>query len=159
MTEPRPVSPAARGDEHCFEDAFARLEAIVHRLEDGQLGLSASLASYEEAIGYLKQCHAALQQAERKIMVLTGVDAEGNPVTEPLDDQALTLEQKQQRRGRRRSANARDTVERTTAVPRQIARRRQSERPLLESFADGVQDRMDRRSRKPCPLWTGAECG
>ena len=43
-------------------------------------------------------------------MVLTGVDAEGNPVAEPLDDQALTLEQKQQRRGRHRSANARDTA-------------------------------------------------
>lgn len=108
MTEPRNTAPGGRTGESCFEEAFARLEAIVHRLEDGQLGLSESLAAYEEAVGYLKHCHQALEQAERKIMVLTGVDADGNPVTEPLDDQALTLEQKQQRRGRRRSANTRD---------------------------------------------------
>ena len=138
MTEPRPISPGDRADEHCFEVALSRLEAIVHRLEDGQLGLSESLASYEEAIGYLKQCHEALQQAERKIMVLTGVDAEGNPVAEPLDDQALTLEQKQQRRRPAPLGQRPGHGWRTTAVAR-TARRRQPERPLLESFADGAK--------------------
>jgi len=108
MTEARQTPPANETGEHCFETALARLEAIVHRLEDGQLGLSESLAAYEEAVRYLRRCHEALQQAERQILVLTGVDAQGNSLTEPLDDQVLTLEQKQQRRGRRRSANARE---------------------------------------------------
>ena len=86
-----------------FEQSFAKLEQIVHQLEEGQLGLSESLARYEEAVGYLKLCHETLREAERRIALLTGVDAEGNPVTEPFDDDALTLEEKQESRGRRRS--------------------------------------------------------
>ncbi len=104
MTKPEPRQPSAETESVCFETAFARLENIVRTLEDGQLGLGDSLAQYEAAVGCLKQCHEALAQAERRIMVLTGVDADGNPVTEPLEDASLTLEQKQERRARRRSS-------------------------------------------------------
>lgn len=106
MSEPPSRGPVAGHEEHCFEAAFAKLEEIVRTLEEGQLGLSDSLARYAEAVQCLKQCHGALEQAERKIMLLTGTDAEGNPVAEPLDDQALTLEQKQQRRSQRRSTRS-----------------------------------------------------
>jgi exodeoxyribonuclease VII small subunit len=103
MSKPESKNSTADPAEPSFESAFAKLEEIVRALEEGQLGLSDSLARYTEAVQCLKQCHGALEQAERKIMLLTGTDAEGNPVVEPLDDQALTLEQKQQRRGQRRS--------------------------------------------------------
>ncbi|MCR4412428.1 MAG: exodeoxyribonuclease VII small subunit [Thermoguttaceae bacterium] len=87
-----------------FEDALARLEAIVRDLEEGSLGLDDSLARYEEGVKLLRQCHEMLQRAERRIEMLTGVDADGNPVTTALDDQALSLDEKADRRSRRRSA-------------------------------------------------------
>jgi exodeoxyribonuclease VII small subunit len=103
-------SPHSSSDreERCFETAFASLEEIVRKLEEGQLGLSESLVQYEAAVRYLKLCHEALAQAERKIMILTGIDAEGNAITEPLDDTSLTLEEKQDRRAKRRSSSAGD---------------------------------------------------
>ena len=93
-------------DEVTFEEAFSKLQEIVRFLEDGQLGLSDSLARYEEGVKYLKHCHHALEQAERKIDLLTGVDADGNPVTEPFEDNEQTLEEKRASRSRRRSRTA-----------------------------------------------------
>jgi len=88
-----------------FEQALAELESIVHALEDGRLGLDDSLARYERGIGLLKHCHQLLERAERKIELLCGVDAEGNPVTQPFDESAeSTLEEKSATRSRRRSA-------------------------------------------------------
>ena len=88
-----------------FEQALAELESIVHALEDGRLGLDDSLARYERGIGLLKHCHKLLERAERKIELLCGVDAEGNPVTQPFDEGAeSTLEEKSASRSRRRSA-------------------------------------------------------
>ncbi len=87
-----------------FEEALQRLEQIVRDLEEGELGLDDSLARYEEGVTLLRQCHDLLQRAERRIELLTGVDAGGNPVTSPLDDQALSLNEKAEQRSRRRSA-------------------------------------------------------
>ncbi len=86
-----------------FEEALARLETIVRDLEEGSLGLDDSLARYEEGVKLLRQSHEMLQRAERRIEMLTGVDQDGNPVTTPLDDQALSLDEKADRRSRRRS--------------------------------------------------------
>lgn len=86
-----------------FEQALASLEAVIRDLEDGQLGLTESLSRYEEGVRLLKYCHVALNLAERKILLLTGVDAQGQPITEPFDDQALSLEEKKDSRVRRRS--------------------------------------------------------
>jgi exodeoxyribonuclease VII small subunit len=75
-----------------FEESLAELEKIVSQLESGKLGLSEALAQYEAGIGYLKACHGQLQQAERRIELLSGVDAEGNPIVEPFDDGATSTE-------------------------------------------------------------------
>ncbi len=66
-----------------FEAALASLEAIVHDLEDGDLGLAEALARYEAGIKHLRHCYDLLEQAERKIELLTGVDAEGRAKTVP----------------------------------------------------------------------------
>ena len=66
-----------------FERALADVESIVGKLESGELGLSDSLEQYEIGIRRLKQCHALLQQAERRVMLLSGVDSDGNPIAEP----------------------------------------------------------------------------
>ena len=86
-----------------FEEALEKLEQVIRQLEDGRLGLSESLAQYEEGVRYLKQCHRALATAERKIELLTSVDEDGNATTELLDDQELAVEQKSQSRSTRRS--------------------------------------------------------
>ena len=90
-----------------FEQALAKLEKSVARLEDGQLGLDESLAEYERGIHYLKQCSRQLEQAQRKIELLAGIDENGEVRTAPFDESALSLEEKQASRGRRRSHTAR----------------------------------------------------
>jgi exodeoxyribonuclease VII small subunit len=86
-----PETPNDRTDpalEPTFEQALDKLEGIVHALEEGEIGLDESLEKYEQGVKLLRRCHALLQQAERRIELLTGIDAEGNPLTQPFDDAA-----------------------------------------------------------------------
>lgn len=53
-----------------FEQAMARLEAIVAELEKGDLPLDESLRIFEEGIRLSKNCLKVLEEAERKIEVL-----------------------------------------------------------------------------------------
>ena len=89
-----------------FEQALAQLEAVVRCLEDGHIGLDESLARDEEGVRLLKVCRESLQVAEQKIMLLTGVDAAGNPVVEPFAEPVTSLEKKKELRTRRRSRQA-----------------------------------------------------
>jgi exodeoxyribonuclease VII small subunit len=84
MDEPSntPESIGQRGAPS-FEHSLAELEAIVHDLEDGQLGLAEALGRYEQGVKHLKHCYALLQEAEQKIELLTGVGDDGTPITEP----------------------------------------------------------------------------
>lgn len=68
-----------------FELAMEKLDAIVRRLEQGGSSLDEALAEYAEAIELMKSCHQKLEKAERKIEILSGIDAEGNPITQPLE--------------------------------------------------------------------------
>ncbi len=85
--------------------AAESLEAIVRRLEQGGGPLEEALGDYSTAIGLLKTCNGRLENAERRVEILSGVDAQGNPVTRPVEDTQSTLEEKQQSRSSRRSAN------------------------------------------------------
>ena len=98
------MSDQPSSDKPTFEEALARLEQIAQALEDGNLGLDESLACYEEGVKHLKTCHKLLDQAERKIELLSGVDADGNPVTRPFDDEELAVEEKAEARSSRRGA-------------------------------------------------------
>lgn len=53
-----------------FEQAMARLEAIVGELEKGELPLDESLRIFEEGIRLSKSCLKVLEDAERKVEVL-----------------------------------------------------------------------------------------
>ena len=87
-----------------FEDALARLEQIVHTLEEGDIGLNESLEKYEEGVKLLRQSYELLEKAERRIELLSGVDAEGNPVTEPFDHKpTIEKDDTTTRRGLQRS--------------------------------------------------------
>lgn len=83
MAKKTDPSPGDDREELPFEQALADLEAIVHRLEEGELSMDEALASYECGIGRLKRCYQLLQAAETKVQLLSGVDEEGNAVTEP----------------------------------------------------------------------------
>ena len=80
------------GNGDSFESSMQKLEGLVRELEGGNLGLSESLDKYEQGVRYLKQCYQLLEQAEKKVQLLTGVDAEGNPVVEDFDHEATTFE-------------------------------------------------------------------
>lgn len=53
-----------------FEQAMARLEAIVGELEKGDLPLDESLKIFEEGIRLSKNCLKVLEEAERKVEIL-----------------------------------------------------------------------------------------
>ncbi len=61
-----------------FEDSLAELQQIVGELEDGTIGLEESLQRFETGIGLLRTCYSVLHNAEQKIELLTGLDADGN---------------------------------------------------------------------------------
>lgn len=54
-----------------FEAALAELDALVKKLEDGDLSLEQSLALYERGVQLSRFCHARLEEAERRIDILT----------------------------------------------------------------------------------------
>ncbi len=53
-----------------FEEALARLEAVVERLESGELPLEESLRLFEEGVHLTKVCTHRLEEAERRITIL-----------------------------------------------------------------------------------------
>ncbi len=66
-----------------FEDALERLEQIVDQLEAGHLGLEDSLKVFEEGVGLARRCAKYLDEAEKRIELLTR-DESGALKTEPL---------------------------------------------------------------------------
>jgi exodeoxyribonuclease VII small subunit len=88
-----------------FEQALEHLETIVHDLEEGQIGLADALARYEQGVKLLKQCFGLLEDAERKVELLSGFDAAGNPITTPFENESSLLrDEKREGRSRRRRA-------------------------------------------------------
>jgi exodeoxyribonuclease VII small subunit len=98
--------------------------------------LTEALDHYEKGVGLLKQCYTLLERAERRIELLSGVDAAGNPITEPFTDEEASLEEKSQNRARRRTkapANANKGDKKRPGDPVQPP----------EELADSAQTRMD----------------
>ena len=62
-----PVDPSIKD----FEGAIAELESIVKKLEEGDLALEQSLALYERGVQLSRFCHGRLEEAERRIEVLS----------------------------------------------------------------------------------------
>jgi exodeoxyribonuclease VII small subunit len=88
-----------------FEQALARLEAIVRDLESSETGLDKSLERYEDGVRLLKHCRAILDEAERKIRLLTRLDSNGCPVTESFDVSVAVSSDSDQNREPNASAN------------------------------------------------------
>lgn len=54
-----------------FEEALAALEARVHQLEAGDTPLEDALRLYEEGVALATRCHAQLEAAEARVVLLT----------------------------------------------------------------------------------------
>ncbi|MHC6223777.1 exodeoxyribonuclease VII small subunit [Pseudomonas sp. X10] len=66
-----------------FEQSLADLQALVERLENGELSLEESLAAFEQGISLTRDCQGALAQAEQKVQVL--LERDGELAAEPFD--------------------------------------------------------------------------
>jgi exodeoxyribonuclease VII small subunit len=75
-----------------FEDAYARLEEILEKMNSGKASLDESLKLYEEADKLIASCNKRLTEAEKKIEMLLKsrsgelvLDENGNPTTQAYD--------------------------------------------------------------------------
>ncbi|MFM2418827.1 MAG: hypothetical protein RL385_3550 [Pseudomonadota bacterium] len=62
------------GAAPAFEEVLARLNAVVEKLESGDLALEDSLALFEEGVRLSRQASARLDEAERRVERLLGDD-------------------------------------------------------------------------------------
>lgn len=67
-----------------LEESLDQLEALVERMESGELTLEESLAAFEQGVKLTRECQQALTQAEQKVRILLEQDPDSTPV--PFDD-------------------------------------------------------------------------
>ena len=67
-----------------FEAALAELEAIVQRLERGQLDLEASIEAYERGTALRRHCAAKLEEARLRVEKITFAK-DGTAELEPVE--------------------------------------------------------------------------
>ncbi|QFR34294.1 exodeoxyribonuclease VII small subunit [Ancylobacter sp. TS-1] len=79
------MSDAADVNALSFEKALAELEAIVGKLEKGDVPLEESIALYARGEALKARCDALLKDAEARVEKIT-LGADGRPAgTQPLD--------------------------------------------------------------------------
>ena len=54
-----------------FEEALENLEKIANELENGNLTLDEAVSKFEEGMELSKKCNSMLNEAEKKITILT----------------------------------------------------------------------------------------
>jgi exodeoxyribonuclease VII small subunit len=77
---PMPTAKAAKEPMPDFETAMRDLEALVERLEQGDLPLEESLAAFERGVMLTRACQRALKEAEQKVEIL--LKKAGEPAVE-----------------------------------------------------------------------------
>ncbi|HEU4618644.1 MAG TPA: exodeoxyribonuclease VII small subunit [Gammaproteobacteria bacterium] len=63
-----------------LEKSLEELEALVERLESGDLPLEQALAEFERGIKLTRECQAALKDAEQKVEILLKKTEDAAPV-------------------------------------------------------------------------------
>lgn len=63
-----------------FERALDELDALVQKMETGEMSLEDSLGAYERGVALYRQCQGALEQAELRVRLLS----------DPLDPDSAT---------------------------------------------------------------------
>jgi exodeoxyribonuclease VII small subunit len=75
----------AEKKEKKFDAAMAELEAIVARLEAGELPLEEALAAFENGVALVRALNQRLSDAEGRVELLIR-DADGKLRLQPLDE-------------------------------------------------------------------------
>ena len=60
-----------KDNQKSFEEAMAELKAIVEALEDQELPLEKAVSMFEEGIRLSRYCQELLDQAEKKVKILS----------------------------------------------------------------------------------------
>ncbi|QDA58150.1 exodeoxyribonuclease VII small subunit [Thermomonas aquatica] len=74
MAKKSPASEATATDASPvadFEASMQSLEALVGKMEAGEMTLEESLAAYERGVGLYRRCQGALEQAELRVRLLS----------------------------------------------------------------------------------------
>jgi len=69
---------AAPGTPQSFEQQLEELDAIVQRMESGELPLEESLREFERGQKLARVCQQTLEAAQQRVRTLLGEDATGN---------------------------------------------------------------------------------
>ena len=68
-----------------FEQSLRELEALVERMEQGDLSLEESVKAFERGIELSRRCERALDEAEQKVQILTEKNGRPAPTPFPTD--------------------------------------------------------------------------
>ena len=68
-----------------FEQSLAELEALVAKLEEGDVPLEEALKTFERGVALTRQCQTALRTAQQKVEVL--LTRNGEETIETFDDE------------------------------------------------------------------------
>ena len=60
-----------------YEEALTQLESIVSAIEEGKIGLEATIAEHEKGVRLYRYCRSILVEAEGKIQQLQATDDGG----------------------------------------------------------------------------------
>jgi exodeoxyribonuclease VII small subunit len=63
-------SKATRSEQPDFEQSLSELEALVAKLEQGDVPLEDALKTFERGVALTRQCQTALRTAQQKVEVL-----------------------------------------------------------------------------------------
>lgn len=66
----KPASAPAGATVAQFEQSLNELEALVTRMENGELSLDESLRSFERGVALYRSCQAALAEADARVKLL-----------------------------------------------------------------------------------------
>ena len=67
-----------------FENSLAQLEAVVERMEQGDLPIEDALKAFEEGVKLTRECQTILDQTEQKVQVL--IEQQGELKTRPFNE-------------------------------------------------------------------------
>ncbi len=86
--------PRNQEEELKFEDALARLENIVGKMEKGELSLQQMMQKFEEGMNLAKYCSNKLNETEKKIEMLMD-KADGEAQWKEMEDSTPDTAQEQ----------------------------------------------------------------
>ena len=61
---------AEKNKEMTMDEAYQKLQAVLEKMESGELGLEESFKLYEEGLGLVRLCSSKLDEIEKKMIIL-----------------------------------------------------------------------------------------